>query len=210
MNLLPNSQTCAICLEELLIPSINSCITECAHVFHLTCILKNREHNTRCPICRKDIQPEQEQMVNISPEPIIDSNYPYEDVYLNRNEIFIEISNGMRLDSDIRDIVSCVGDMENNQFEPIISHIQDVCIEFANSSLQYFRNVLQYDINYLNYDINIAMNIHLNRYYNKIVDIIHSAINNNIQNNITLDHMENDIRNLCFDYTERVIFNISS
>ena len=208
MNLLSNTHTCPICLEELIIPAINSCITECAHVFHLNCLIKNREHNTRCPICRNDIQHEQQQInevyhqnENVLPDGMIEVNN------INRNAIFEEISIEMRLDDDIRDIVSCVGDIENNQIEPIISHIQDVCIEFANGCLNYFRNILQYDINYLNYDISIQMNIHLNHFYSKIVEIIYNAINNNIQNNMTFHRMECDIRNLCFEYSKRVIFN---
>ena len=208
MNLLNNTHTCAICLEELTIPSINSCITECAHVFHLNCIIKNTDHNTRCPICRNDIQHEQQQInevyhqnENVLPDGIIEGNN------MNRNAIFEEISIGMRLDDDIRDIVSCVGDIENNQIEPIISHIQDVCIEFANGCLHYFRNILQYDINYLNYDISIQMNIHLNHFYSQIVEIINNGMNNNIQNNMTFDRMERDIRNLCFEYSKRIIFN---
>jgi hypothetical protein len=214
MNLILNTHICAICLEELSVSARNSCITECTHVFHLNCLLRNREHNTRCPICRTDIQPEQEQInevyeqnVNILPDGMIEDDNMNQNVFLNRNEIFEEISIGMSLDDDIRDIVSCVADMENNQIEPIISQIQDVCLQFGNSSLHYFRNVLGYDINYINYDINIEMNIHLNHFNNNIVQIINNAINNNIQNNITFDRMESDIRNLCFEYTERVIFN---
>jgi hypothetical protein len=217
MNSISNTHTCAICLEELIIPAINSCITECAHVFHLNCLLRNREHNIRCPICRKEIHHEQpvnevvyQQNENVLPDGMIEDNNMNQIVLLtrnSRNRIFEEIWIGTNLDDDISGIVSSVADVENNQIEPIISQIQDVCIQFGNSCLSYFRNILQHDIHYLNYNINIEMNIHIGHFYNKIVQIINNAINNNIQNNMTVDRMENDIRNLCFEYSERVIFN---
>ena len=211
MNSISNIHTCAICLEELSVSARNSCITECAHVFHLNCLLRNREHNTRCPICRNDIFHEQpvneleyQQNENVLPDGMIENDNMNQIVLLtrnSRNRIFQEIWNEMDLDDDIRCIIYSIADMENNLIEPIIAQIQDVCIQFGNSCLNYFRNVLQVDIN-------IEMNIHvrhIGHFYNKIVQIIYNAINNNIQNNITVDRMESDICNLCFEYSERII-----
>ena len=47
--------TCAICLEDLIIPCNNMCITECSHIFHLNCLLISRERNRKCPLCRTNI-----------------------------------------------------------------------------------------------------------------------------------------------------------
>jgi len=51
----PEPVECAICMEEIDIglTSSNKIVTECNHVFHSTCFLKNVAHNGfSCPCCR--------------------------------------------------------------------------------------------------------------------------------------------------------------
>ena len=102
---IPNTHTCAICLEELLIPTSNMCITECAHVFHLNCFLQNREFDTRCPMCRYDILVDEEpisqqhQSVNVLPDGMLDENDNVEqNILFDIVAAFEEISNGMQLE----------------------------------------------------------------------------------------------------------------
>ena len=220
MNLSHNTHNCAICLEELTIPCINSCITECDHVFHLNCLIRNIEHNTRCPICRKHLLirnlHNDQQNINDSDRQIIRQNMyikyylmicllvflyyifqglhnnGFENMYDTSEEILIE----NQLNNGIRDIISSFTNMKNNQIEPLVNQIQNVCIQFGNRSLHYFRNIFQYDINYLNYD--------MNHFHSRIVQIVNNATNKTI----TLDQIEIDIRNLCFNYTESIIFDI--
>lgn len=42
---------CSICLEQLILNN-NCCITQCNHIFHLTCLLKSNIKNNLCPLCR--------------------------------------------------------------------------------------------------------------------------------------------------------------
>ena len=46
---------CSICYND--ITNINKVITECNHIFHFTCLLKNYKNNdstgNQCPLCRK-------------------------------------------------------------------------------------------------------------------------------------------------------------
>jgi len=211
MNLLQNTNNCAICLEELTIPCRNSCITECEHVFHLNCLIRNTKHNTRCPICRKDILIRElhnhvliRQNTNIYLKYYLIiclivllyyifqgvQNNGYEDSYDRFEEISIE----NQLYDDIKDIVSSITRIENNKIQPVINQIKNVCIQFGNRTLNYIRNIFQYDIDYLKYDIN--------HFHFKIVQIVNNTAN------ISLEILEKDIRNLCFEYTESILFDI--
>lgn len=49
-----NKETCPICLEYILFPKNNICITICNHKFHTSCILQIS--NTKiCPYCRQEL-----------------------------------------------------------------------------------------------------------------------------------------------------------
>ena len=57
--------TCAICLEDLIIPSNNMYKTNCSHIFHLDCINMSRKNNHKCPLCRANIYSDNQQMRNL-------------------------------------------------------------------------------------------------------------------------------------------------
>tara|TARA_B100001094_G_C17907884_1_gene659753 strand:- start:187 stop:681 length:495 start_codon:yes stop_codon:yes gene_type:complete len=49
---------CAICLTtEVSVGGKNSCVTECGHIFCLSCILRASQENTACPLCRNVLIP---------------------------------------------------------------------------------------------------------------------------------------------------------
>ena len=56
--------TCAICLEDLIIPCNNIYVTNCSHLFHLNCINRSRERNRNCPLCRANIDIVNQQLHN--------------------------------------------------------------------------------------------------------------------------------------------------
>ncbi len=213
MNLTTNTHNCAVCLEELTIPSTNICITDCSHAFHLNCLLKNRQHNTRCPVCRKDIpsgdQPVLNQRITTTDNT---RNYylkiylfvlvlfiifqAYNNAYFERNDVPEEMAIENQLNHDIKGIMSAVAHIEIRQKEPVVDQILKTCVQFGNSALHYVNNILKIESNYLQPDMN-----HL---HSKIVQIV----NNAVHHNITFDQFENDIRNCCFAYTESLIFNV--
>jgi len=47
------SETCSICLEDVIFPGTKSVKTECGHVFHAECLGKVRGNN--CPNCRASL-----------------------------------------------------------------------------------------------------------------------------------------------------------
>lgn len=57
--------TCAICLEDLIIPSNNMYKTNCSHIFHLDCINMSRKNNHKCPLYRAIIYSDNHQMRNL-------------------------------------------------------------------------------------------------------------------------------------------------
>ena len=128
------THTCAICLEDLVIPSPNMCMTECSHIFHLNCLIRSREHNTTCPLCRADIpneQPDNEVIeVNIMEEA---------DLIENIENVLLEIVNGTQLTTSITDIVSNasnnnISNMDIEERHRYIDQIHNLCIEFSNHS----------------------------------------------------------------------------
>ena len=49
---------CAICLTtEVSVGGKNSCVTECGHIFCLSCILRASQENTACSLCRNVLIP---------------------------------------------------------------------------------------------------------------------------------------------------------
>jgi len=49
--------TCAVCLDEdICLGSGNTTMTECGHVFHLTCLLKSLCQKNLCPMCRAPLE----------------------------------------------------------------------------------------------------------------------------------------------------------
>ena len=49
--------TCAVCLDEdISLGSGNTTMTECGHVFHLTCLLKSLCQKNLCPMCRAPLE----------------------------------------------------------------------------------------------------------------------------------------------------------
>ena len=214
-------ETCAICLEELTIPSPNICITECSHVFHLICLLRNREFNTACPMCRSDILVgnEQDPDLNVLPDAMLDENANEpQNIEFNIINLFEEVAIGNRLEDQIRDIVHSAANNNISNFDMnlretidmIHQQIYHLCINFLESTLNYLRNVAdhRYNINRLNYN-NINMHFHINMFDldDRIVWLVNNAANNNIRDNRTFDRMEHDIHNLCLEFSDSVIVN---
>jgi hypothetical protein len=222
-NLFDNTHNCPICLEKIMFPGPNFCITECAHVFHLNCFLQNREFNRKCPMCRTDIvSGEQhpihviEQQLDVWPDAMIDENNQNE-VIINRYSIIRDISLEFNLDAYVRYIVNNaanndISNLDNNVIEVKVNinrKILDLCMNFLDRTLNYFRNEdnLWFYINNLNLDIiNIQFYINLYNLHEIITNIVDDASNNNIHNNRTFDKMEHDIKNLCIQFSEDIIY----
>jgi len=56
--------TCAVCLDEdISLGSGNTTMTECGHVFHLTCLLKSLCQKNLCPMCRAPLEDVREKQM---------------------------------------------------------------------------------------------------------------------------------------------------
>ena len=81
-------ETCIICTEQVN-PKKNRAVTDCGHVFCLTCLLRNMYYSISCPLCRTYL---------INPETVV-SHDDYDDYNEQQQE---------HDESDERDtIVSC-------------------------------------------------------------------------------------------------------
>jgi hypothetical protein len=206
--------TCAICLEQLTIPSPNICITECNHVFHLNCFLQNREFNRLCPMCRSDIpigaQNEQHHIVAL-PDVMIDDDNLQDNALLNRFEVLEEIAIGTQLQRRIREIADFASNNNISNFElgghdvidNVHEQIYNICMFFLNSTLNYFRNREQNSLNINN--INIQFHTNLFNLHDRITIVIDNAANNNIRDNRTFDRLEHNIHNLCIEFSESIL-----
>ena len=191
-----STHTCAICLEDLVIPSPNMCMTECSHIFHLNCLLRSHEHNRTCPLCRADIPNEQQHNNDNEGIEINDNIINEADLIENIDTVLQEIVNGTQLHTSITDIVSNasnnnISNMNIEERHIYIDQIHNLCIEFCNSTFNYltsFRHL---------YNIN-----------QKITEIVERAAVNDIHNNMTFYRMENDMYDLCLGYTDHIIMNL--
>jgi hypothetical protein len=56
--------TCAVCFDEdITLGSGNTTMTECGHVFHLTCLLKSLCQKNLCPMCRAPLEDVREKQM---------------------------------------------------------------------------------------------------------------------------------------------------
>lgn len=204
-----STHTCAICLEELVIPCPNMCITECSHIFHLNCLIRSREHNISCPLCRADIPNEQHHNENIE---VNDNVIEQTDLIQEIERVLQEIVNGTQLYTRITDIVSNASNnnMVVEQRHQYIEQIHNLCMEFCGATfnnLTTFQHL--YNVEHVDYN-----NVNLNYYsslYNinqKINEIVERASINDIRNNMTFYRMENDIYDVCLGFAEYLILNI--
>lgn len=206
------THTCAICLEDLVIPCPNMCMTECSHIFHLNCLLRSRENNRKCPLCRADIPNEQQhnEVIEVSDNILEQTNLIQE-----IETVLQEIVNGTQLNTRITDIVNNasnnnISNMEVDQRHQYIDQINTLCIEFCNSTFNYLTNFRHlYNIDYINYNnVNLYYYSSLYNLNQKITEIVERACINDIRNNMTFYRMENDIYDVCLGYGEYLIQNI--
>lgn len=226
---------CAICLEQLNIPSPNLCVTECNHVFHLNCFLHNREYNVLCPICRANVPINIQEVRNDLPDLIDDEpdRIDNEDAELEQNMnninrldnnnlldmnayfgFFENIIAGTRINEEIRNIVDLASnnDISNQEYNnrativDIRNQILNLITLFAQSSINYLVSI-QHNNSVINLNNNINYYIIEYNAFNAINDIIYEAINNNIRNNITYQTMENNINSLCKQFTMFLLSN---
>ena len=232
-----STHTCAICLEDLVIPSPNMCMTECSHIFHLNCLIRSREHNKTCPLCRADIPNEQqhnidnddievndniiveldEQQHNIDNDFIeVNDNIIIEaDLIENIETVLQEIVIGTQLNISITDIVSNasnnnISNMEVHERLRYIERIYTLCIDFCNATFNYLTSFRYlFNINYIDYNnVNLGYYSDMFHMNEKITEIVERAAANNIRNNMTFYRMENDIHDVCLEHSNYVITNL--
>ena len=222
---------CAICLEQLNIPSPNLCVTECNHVFHLNCFLHNREYNVLCPICRANVPMNIQEVRNDIPELIdeanrIDNDEPelegnfnnihtlFNNLGMDAFDFFENIIAGTQINEEIQNIVNFaynndISNQEYNNRDTIVAirnQILNLITLFAQSSINYLVSI-QHNNSVINLNNNINYYIIEYNAFNAINDIIYEAINNNIRNNITYQTMENNINSLCKQFTMFLLSN---
>jgi hypothetical protein len=208
--------TCAICLEDLVIPSPNMCMTECSHIFHLNCLLRSREHNRTCPLCRADIPNDQQHNIDNDVIEVNDNIIEEADLIENIENVLLEIVNGSQLNTSITEIVNNasnnnISNMEVQERLRFIERIHNLCNDFCNSTFNYlthFRHL--YNIDYIDYytQVNLYNYSILYNMNEQITQIVERAAANNIRNNMTFDRMENDIYDVCLDYCHYIITSV--
>ena len=210
-----STHTCAICLEDLVIPSHNMCMTECSHIFHLNCLIRSLEHNKTCPLCRADIPNEQQHHVDNDVIEVNDNIIVEADLIENIDTVLQEIVNGTQLNTSITDIVSNasnnnISNMEVDERVRYIERIHNLCIDFCNSTFNYLTSFRYlYNINYIDYtNVNLGYYSDMFHMNEKITEIVERAAINNIRDNITFYRMENDIHDVCLDHSNYVIINL--
>lgn len=210
-----STHTCAICLEDLVIPSPNMCMTECAHIFHLNCLIRSREHNTTCPLCRADIPNEQQHNIDNDVIEVNDNIIIEADLIENIDTILQEIVIGTQLDTRITNIVSNasnnnISNMEVDERVRYTEQIYTLCIDFCNATFNYLTSFRYlYNINYIDYNnVNLGYYSDMFHMNEKITEIVERASNNNIRDNITFYRMENDIYDVCLEHSNYVIINL--
>ncbi len=72
----PQIVECCICMDDI-IGNVNKTTTECGHIFHCSCLMKNTTYNGYgCPFCRRTMA---EEANNDSDDENEDDDYEYDD-----------------------------------------------------------------------------------------------------------------------------------
>ena len=207
-------QTCAICLEELVVPSPNMCMTECSHIFHLTCLLRNMEHNTKCPMCRSDIPAIAQQVPGANENnPNLEQNANDSPHNIERLMILNDRIENMQLDHRIVDIVirASNNDISNHieTHERVIDDIYNLCMTFGRNTSNYMMHSgVMNNIEIVPTNIDYQADI-----YNLRADVrelVRHFANSDIRNNFIHQQMENAIHDLCIEFGDNIILSMTS
>lgn len=214
--------TCAICLEELNIPSANICITQCSHVFHLNCFLRNREFNETCPMCRAHILAQTENNQNNENNDMMEigedqpdqpANFPLEqNVQQQVNLTDIHLLDRMII-NNLNYFPLEVNDMFNF-FEEIIigsninEEIRDILDYASNNDISNIDYDNDYTIHNIHTQILNLLNLFVNSTFNYLRHIPNEYMNINY-NNINLDHYirQYDLHNIIVDIIHHAVNN---
>ena len=83
MNQMSQVTECCICMDDI-IGNINKTTTECGHIFHCSCLMKNTTHNGYgCPYCRTVMA--EEVIDDEEEEDYDDDEYDYDDDTVSDN-----------------------------------------------------------------------------------------------------------------------------
>ena len=82
-----NNSECSICLQKSNKPK---CKTSCGHIFHISCLKEWLKTNVTCPLCRKTINNDKEEVLVILVEAIMNRIEDIEDIYLLANPGLVE------------------------------------------------------------------------------------------------------------------------
>lgn len=130
-----NNNTCAICLESLVLyagiggaPQINVATTECGHTFCLSCLLSNLRVSNLCPLCRTPVEKNVKQVL----KPLSYS----EGIGLLNHEL-----NGLRIYEDVEQYVQNALEI-STQPNTNGQNVQDVVDSLVNMVTNFGFNLL--------------------------------------------------------------------
>lgn len=140
------NESCPVCWNPIIINSKNYCITECNHVYHLSCFAKCIAcKNYKCPLCRHEIIKPEDHIFSPS-EDNEDNSFP--------NNPPDELQPGESTATNINNLTEQNNSIEQNVIKKIESHLQENQINFLNLielvcylEHEEFENKLEYQSN---------------------------------------------------------------
>jgi len=119
---------CCICMDDI-IGNLNKTITECGHIFHCSCLMKNTTFNGYgCPYCRSAMAEEVNSDIDIDNESEYNSENEYDDEEENADDnilttfrMFHQIISGEEVEPEPEDNVD--EDDEDDELKPTARYV---------------------------------------------------------------------------------------
>uniref|UniRef100_A0A6C0ET83 RING-type domain-containing protein n=1 Tax=viral metagenome TaxID=1070528 RepID=A0A6C0ET83_9ZZZZ len=137
--------TCSICMEN--ITDLNKTTTQCGHVFHSSCIFKNLNFRTSCPMCRIDLVSKNNAPTTIPRQTTTNSNININNINYIYN--FPSAPSRTLMDDDIINALLQLEsprneNEENTSFEDYLLETQgEASPQYESPQLQYGNDIIE-------------------------------------------------------------------
>ena len=148
---------CPICLDNIE-DMCNKVITECGHIFHCSCLMKNVNHNGfKCPCCRSKMADEDE--TNSESDDESDEDYEiigFDENVLTSFRMFHQQINGEELEVEPEQEVEEVEVEELEEPKPDVTYVSQKLIERNITFEDLVKNILYQEHNNDEYELRSA------------------------------------------------------
>ena len=152
------SNECPICLNDIE-DMCNKVITECGHIFHCSCLMKNVNHNGfKCPCCRSKMTNEVDKNDDSSDDEDFEERIEFDENVLTSFRMFHQQINGVEPEEEVEveEVEEEEEEVEEEEPKPDASYTSQQLIERGITFEDLVKNILYQEHNNDDYELRSA------------------------------------------------------